>query len=224
MDAMGHGLSSARVAGLAMGVYRHGRREARTLLGLHRSLSDALHHPPARPDLRHRPARPARHHQRSVDLDQRRAPPAVADPRWPVIGELSCPPTPPWGLVDGTPTLATEALGPGDSLLLYTDGVIDARTPEGELFGVDRLVDLTQAHASDLLDPAEIVRVLVRSVLDHQQIPAPGRRHDDLPALERSRPRMSSGIVDRPPITQLLPKDIEASRSSAPRAVPAPPR
>jgi sigma-B regulation protein RsbU (phosphoserine phosphatase) len=30
-------------------------------------------------------------------------------------------------------------LGPGDLLLLYTDGVTDARAPNGERFGDDRL-------------------------------------------------------------------------------------
>lgn len=39
-------------------------------------------------------------------------------------------------------SIAQEALEPGDRVLLYTDGVIEARSPDGELFGRDRLVDL----------------------------------------------------------------------------------
>jgi serine phosphatase RsbU (regulator of sigma subunit) len=53
-------------------------------------------------------------------------------------------------------------------VLLYTDGAIEAHAPGGEQFGVDRLIDLAGQHASAQLEPEEIVRRLVRSVLDHQ--------------------------------------------------------
>jgi serine phosphatase RsbU (regulator of sigma subunit) len=38
------------------------------------------------------------------------------------------------------------AFGPGDIIVLYTDGVTEAESPEGELFGLDRLVDSARAH------------------------------------------------------------------------------
>ena len=48
---------------------------------------------------------------------------------------------------------ATRRLGPGDSILLYTDGVTEARGPGG-MFGQDRLVSaILRGHrGSDLLD------------------------------------------------------------------------
>ena len=51
------------------------------------------------------------------------------------------------GLVEGSPFYAeTIPLHPGDLLLLYTDGVTEARDPAGEFFGEDRLVELLAAH------------------------------------------------------------------------------
>ena len=44
-------------------------------------------------------------------------------------------------------------------MLFYTDGITEARTPEGDFFGVDRLVDLTDrlAGAADQLDDLSLV-------------------------------------------------------------------
>ncbi len=169
MDAMGHGLDSALVAALAIGVYRHGRREARPLIALHDSLGATI-------TAQQQTTTFVTGLLGRIDVTTgvltwtnagHPLPLLVRGGR--VIGELACRPTPPWGLMEGTPELATDCLEPGDCVLLYTDGVIEARTPEGEEFGLDRLADVVQSHASDLLAPTEIVRLLVRSVLDHQQ-------------------------------------------------------
>jgi serine phosphatase RsbU (regulator of sigma subunit) len=90
-----------------------------------------------------------------------------------VVEQLSCPPTTPWGLGHlfepvTPPALASVALEPGDSVLLYTDGVIEAHQPGQEQFGIERLVDLVDRLASGQLEPEEIVRRLTRAVLEHQ--------------------------------------------------------
>jgi serine phosphatase RsbU (regulator of sigma subunit) len=69
---------------------------------------------------------------------------------------------------DPTPTVAVESLEPRDSLLFYTDGVIDAHKPGGDLFGVERLTDLVGRHASDLREPEEIIRQVVGTILDYK--------------------------------------------------------
>jgi serine phosphatase RsbU (regulator of sigma subunit) len=55
-------------------------------------------------------------------------------------------------------------LSPGDTLLLYTDGAIDARTQEGEPFGLQRLLDTTQAHLG--LSPVEIQDAILKEIHD----------------------------------------------------------
>jgi phosphoserine phosphatase RsbU/P len=64
--------------------------------------------------------------------------------------------------------VAQVSFEPGDRLLLYTDGVTEARDPSGEMFGVDRLVDFVERHAADRLPVAETVRRLSHAVLEHQ--------------------------------------------------------
>jgi len=61
-----------------------------------------------------------------------------------------------------------EQLQPGDMLLLYTDGVIEARSPGGEFFGQDRLVDLVARNLAAGLPAPETMRRVIHALLDHQ--------------------------------------------------------
>ena len=65
--------------------------------------------------------------------------------------------------------LNLRAMQPGDSVLFYTDGVTEAHSPDGELFGTDRLADLAGQHASNQVEPEGIVRLLTRAVIDHRR-------------------------------------------------------
>ncbi len=56
----------------------------------------------------------------------------------------------------------------GDTLLLYTDGVVEARTPDGEFFGPPRLADFLARLAASQLPPPEVLRRLMDAILDRQ--------------------------------------------------------
>ena len=74
----------------------------------------------------------------------------------------------PLGLDDSVVHVAEETLEPGDRVLLYTDGVTEARDSAGELFGTDRLVDLAERSAVAELPAPETLRRLAHSVMEHQ--------------------------------------------------------
>lgn len=56
----------------------------------------------------------------------------------------------------------TLQLSPGDSLVVYSDGVTEAAAPDGEEFGLDRLVAATAAHAASR--PAALVEGVLAAV------------------------------------------------------------
>ena len=59
--------------------------------------------------------------------------------------------------------------GPGgDQVVFFTDGVIEARSPDGNFFGADRLADLVGRASAGGNPPPETLRRLVHSILDHQ--------------------------------------------------------
>lgn len=64
------------------------------------------------------------------------------------------------------PVEVPVVLGPGDAIVLYTDGVIEARDEAGEQLGQDRLEQLLAGCAGRTADG--IARRLELSVIDHQ--------------------------------------------------------
>jgi serine phosphatase RsbU (regulator of sigma subunit) len=60
-------------------------------------------------------------------------------------------------------------------VVLYTDGVVEARSPGGDFFGVERLVDLLTRSLASGLAAAETMRRMVHALLEHQQ----GQLDDD---------------------------------------------
>jgi serine phosphatase RsbU (regulator of sigma subunit) len=163
-------MRSALIAAMCVGVYRHDRRANRGIEQIHESLDDAVSREFG--DLF------ATGQLATVALDSGVLSWTNAGHPLPmlvrggqVIKELSCAPTPPWGmggLEAGKVSVATEALEPGDSVLFYTDGVVEAHLPGAEQFGFDRLADLVGQQAGNRAEPEEVLRRIVRAVLEHQ--------------------------------------------------------
>lgn len=173
VDVMGHGVASAMISALVAGSYRHDRREGQPLDKIHAHLDDVVER--HWPKLAFATGQLAQLDITSGELTWTNAghplPLLVRGGR--VVGELQCRPTVPWGISSITETaadvmVANEMLEPGDGVLFYTDGVIEAHEPGEEMFGTERLEDLANRHASDQLEPEEIVRLIVRSVLEYR--------------------------------------------------------
>ncbi len=85
-----------------------------------------------------------------------------------VVAELTGGGRMPLGLDDAGAEVAHHRLEPGDRLLMYTDGITEARDSAGEQFGLNRLVDLAEQHAAAGLPVPETLRRLSHAVVDHQ--------------------------------------------------------
>jgi serine phosphatase RsbU (regulator of sigma subunit) len=175
IDGMGHGIGSTLLTGLAVGAYRHARRDGAPVAGIHAAIDAAL--AGYYDDLSFATGIVGRLAAGSGRLEWS----CAGHPRplllrgRNVVAELSCDPTLPFGLGDGAPEPGIEQLEPDDVVLLYTDGVVEARTPDGELFGLDRLADLLEREAASGRSAEEVLRRLVLAVLEHQ---AGGLRDD----------------------------------------------
>lgn len=165
-DAMGHDTAAGLTANLAVGACRNHRRQGTGLADLGDAIERVLieqfgetrfvtgiladldtvtgvlswinrgHHPPV----------------------------IIRGGRW--TTHLGCPPAHPMGTDLGLPThVCREQLEPGDRVVLYTDGITEARRVGGQEFGLERFTDFLIRHHHDGLPIAETMR---RLVLNHR--------------------------------------------------------
>jgi hypothetical protein len=168
IDAMGHGLEASRMANLAIGAYRHARRHGFDLYEMFRSMDTTIMS-------QFGPERFVTGHLGRLELGSGVLRWANAGHPRPlllrntsVIGELEAETCLPIGLGDVPAEIAASQLEPGDTVVFFTDGVVEARSPDGELFGEHRLVDQLQRAAVSREPLPEMMRRLVHAILAHE--------------------------------------------------------
>ncbi|MFD0068812.1 PP2C family protein-serine/threonine phosphatase [Streptomyces sp. NPDC059944] len=179
-DAMGHDTKSGVTANIAVSTCRNARRQGSPLIETSQRIEAALIDQFG--TSRYVTAILA-------DLDMSRGiltwinrghhlPILLRDNKW--TTELTCPPADPMGCDLGLPIAErSEQLEPGDRLILYTDGIIEARDSRGSEFGRDRFTDYIRRHHSGQHTLHETLRRLVEAVLQHHD----GRLNDDATVL-----------------------------------------
>jgi serine phosphatase RsbU (regulator of sigma subunit) len=91
---------------------------------------------------------------------------------------LSAEPGLPLGLGGGREQTG-QTLEPGDRLLVFTDGMTEARAASGEFFGVQRLADMVVREDAAGQPAPETMRRLMHAILAHQA----GALQDDATAM-----------------------------------------
>ena len=170
IDAMGHGLDAGWLATLVVGAYRKGRRDdldlTDTIAAIHRALYEQFSGD-----------RFATAVLAELDLASGRLrwhsaghPAPLLLRRGRVVKTLEAGRGLPLGLGTLKPgiAIAEERLERGDRLLLFTDGVPEARSAQGEFFGLDRLADLVAREDAAGNPAPETMRRLMHAILDHQ--------------------------------------------------------
>ncbi|GIH69129.1 PP2C family protein-serine/threonine phosphatase [Sphaerimonospora thailandensis] len=169
-DAMGHDTSAGLTATIALGSYRNNRRRDIGLLAVSDAIDEAISDQFAG-------SRFATGILADLSLrtgwltwvNRGHLPPLVLR-HGRVAAVLDSPPDLPMGFaLSSASRLPRYQLEPGDRLLFYTDGITEARTPEGERFGLGRFTDFIIKREADGISAPETVRRLIHAILRHQR-------------------------------------------------------
>jgi hypothetical protein len=167
-DAMGHELPATILASVAVGAYRNARRAGSDLVAIAEAVDAAVGE-------QFRLERLVTGVLAHLDLGSGRLrwvnaghPPPLLLRGGRMVKELAGRPEPPLGLgLRTATTVHEEALEPGDRLLAYTDGVVEAHAEGGEQFGIERLVDVVATAEAAGVHAPETMRRLSHAVLEH---------------------------------------------------------
>ena len=124
------------------------------------------------------------------------APLLIRGGRW--ARTLDLEPAPPLGVgVRHEPVVTTAWLQPDDMLLLYTDGLTEARDASGRLLGIEGLSEFIEREAAAGQTTPETLRRL-RQAIRTSPFPAPRRCHGVAPGVapgRGARTRATDGAV-----------------------------
>jgi serine/threonine protein phosphatase PrpC len=174
-DGMGHGLRSAQLAVVAVAAYRHARRAGRFLADICEQIDQVLLQTSGGQAFGTAVLAQLDMVSGALRWINAGHPEPLLIRHGQLIKSLHVAPRPPLGIdLRGTraspkPVVGSVQLEPGDSVLLYTDGVTEARAPDGTFFGEQRLTDLIIRNLAAGLPAPETMRRVVRALLEHQQ-------------------------------------------------------
>ncbi|SDD05445.1 Stage II sporulation protein E (SpoIIE) [Geodermatophilus telluris] len=168
LDAMGHGLGAGLMTAATLATARSARRDGRGIHDQARAIDEVV--AATFPGSAFVTGVLAELDVASGRLRYVRAghPPPLLLRDGRVVKELSGSGRVPFGLATAGFAVAEEVLEPGDWLVLYTDGITEARDSAGRWFGEQRLVEFLTRAAAAGQPPPETVRRLVHAVLEHQ--------------------------------------------------------
>lgn len=167
VDAVGHGLPAVSISAVTVNGLRNARREGHSLETAYLDTDAALRSQFTRSAFATGQFGSLDHYTGELTWLNAGHPLPLLVRDATFIGELPCRPSLPMGLAGAVTEVAVAHLQPGDRVLFHTDGVTESQTPQGESFGLDRLADLLVRGATDGTSPAEMVRRLVRTVVDY---------------------------------------------------------
>lgn len=100
----------------------------------------------------------------------------------------------------------TVSLDEGDSIILYTDGLTEARNSEGEAFGTDRIEDTLRHSHTDAVSVLESILSRLNEFSDH------GVGDDDVTVMVlRRRARTDSAAKSKPEVVDIFRKNVAAA-------------
>jgi sigma-B regulation protein RsbU (phosphoserine phosphatase) len=186
-DTVGHGISASGLTTLTLNTYRNARRSGLSLADTYRSLDKWIE---------------ARYRGSFVtailaELDTRTGVYQQVNAGHPsellLRGGRSLPPLPApnalplglGGMVSRPPRVESRQLEAGDILVLYTDGITEARDSGGALFGRDRLTDFVIGDLDQGISPQEMMRHLIQAIVSYEENEL---RDDATAAMLRWRP------------------------------------
>ncbi|MBM2620051.1 serine/threonine-protein phosphatase [Actinoplanes sp. LDG1-06] len=179
-DTVGHGIAASALTTLTLNTYRNARRSGLGLTDTYQSIDKWIRaqYPGsfvtailAELDTRTgRYRRISAGHPAELLLRQGRSRPSPVTPTALPLGLGN--------MLGRGPRLTTEQLEPGDTLVLYTDGITEARDRAGALFGLDRLTAFITESLGLGLSAPEVMRRLIHTIVSYEQ----GELRDDATA------------------------------------------
>jgi len=179
-DTVGHGIDASGLTTLTLNTYRNARRSGLTLTDTYKSIDKWIRAQfpgsfvtavMAEFDTRTgRYRRISAGHPAELWLRDGRSIPVPGTPTALPLGLGH--------MVRRGPGVTEQQMMPGDALVLYTDGITEARDGDGELFGVNRLIEFMLADIAERPPAAETMRRLIHTIVSYEN----GELRDDATA------------------------------------------